>query len=178
MKSYISWKGVLISLSVLILFIGTYRLATGDIAFPNEFQSGQPAIASEVNANFAAINARQVASTTTLAGTYYIRDLEMTTAAGSNEMRTTCSTEFSGTLSLTEGGVASLSGTSYSLCDCNNCTRTSTPTGGSGNYSVGSDGSGTISAGGETVSFQASKDLNLLMFSLSGKNSMGMAIRQ
>jgi hypothetical protein len=178
MKSHISWKGVLISLSVLILFIGTYRLATGDISFPYTFQSGDPARASEVNDNFSAINARQVASTTTLAGTYFLRSLEMTTAAGSNEMRTTCSTETSGTLTLTEGGGASLAGTTSSLCDCNNCTRITTSIGDSGTFTAGSDGSGAISLSQGTANFQASKDLNVLIFNLSGKNSMGMAVRQ
>ena len=197
MKSRIGWKGMLVSLSVLIIFIGTFRYAIGDVAFPNIFTAGTPAVASQVNANFAAINARQTAAFANLAGDYYIKDLQAwkkeskpTTVPLQDQVcDCTCTSSFQGALTLTADGKVSGSGIESQQCACENCcivTDTVTIT---GTYTANADGSGVITvvidytnpktdSVSQTFSYQASKDLNTVMFNATDKNSLGIAMRK
>jgi hypothetical protein len=205
MKSRIGWKGMLVSLSVLIIFIGTFRYAIGDVAFPNVFTSGTPAVASQVNANFAAINARQTAAFANLAGTYYINDFQAWKKADPRitiiEKITTncncaCTSSFQGTMTLTADGKVTASGTRTEECACATvCCPNTSSISLSGTYTVNADGSGVITLTEETTSkvaaavpvvplitatyaYQASKDLNTLMLNAVDTNSLGMALRK
>jgi len=204
MKSKMSWKGVLISLSVLILFVGIYSMAIGSISFPYTFTAGTAAKASEVNANFSAINARQSASAATLAGEYYIKNLEIYRIAapvtGNNALyyreancNCTCSSTFQGSLILAADGKVTGSGISSEQCGCvTNCciyTYNITIT---GTYSVDSSGAGVLDLTyvqdpgskveltyDRTFAFQSSKDLNTLIINATdGKNSFGTGLRK
>jgi hypothetical protein len=200
MKSHISWKGVLISISVLILFFGTFNLAMADITFPNTFVSGQPAVASEVNDNFQAINTRQTASLSTLAGTYNFRMLATwkqdkdlpyeyrewddglklnIKANGTITHKQLCSNSTIGTVTLNSNGTVTVSGTSYVDCD-------DPPTGSfsdSGTWTVDSTGAGTLTLSTSTNIIQASKDLNTIIMRNNPtggrpENTIGVAVRQ
>jgi len=168
MKSRIGWKGMLVGLSVLIIFIGTFRYAIGDVSFPNTFSAGTPAVASQVNANFAAINARQTASDATLAGTYYVKDLQSWTIksmqmdpltplakrgnpyAGfppvSAEEICDCSanSSFQGTIILTADGKVTGSGTRSYRFSCENCCAHIISISISGTYTVNAAGDGVM----------------------------------
>ena len=204
MKSRIGWKGILVSLSVLIIFIGTFRYAIGDVAFPNVFTSGTPAVASQVNANFQAINARQTAAFANLAGTYYINDFQAWKKAAPRitESTTTncncaCNSSFQGSMILTADGKVTASGTRTEECACaTSCCPNSSSISLSGTYTVNSDGSGVITLTEVTPStskaaavvvvpvitatyaYQASKDLNTLMLNAVDINSLGIALRK
>lgn len=197
MKSRIGWKGMLVSLSVLIIFIGTFRYAIGNVVFPNTFTAGTPAVASQVNANFAAINARQSASFASLAGDYYVKDLQ----AWKKESRTTtvppqdqvcdckCTSSFQGALTFTADGKVSGTGIQSQQCACENCCIVSDSVTITGTYTANADGSGVMTvvfdyanpktaSVSQTFSYQASKDLNTLMFNATDKNSLGLAMRK
>ena len=211
MKSHITWKGVLISLSILILFVGTFSLATGGVSIPNIFKAGDPAKASEVNANFAAIqsaiNDRQTASDAALAADYYVKDLQtwkkafpadylkLCTTTCTQGCNCTCSSSFQGTLSFTADGKVTGSGVTSEQCACTSscCLYTNTVTI-TGTYTVTADGAGSmtlkfveaksdnpdyVGTYNRTLIFQASKDLNTLMYNdSSDENSLGMAMRK
>lgn len=200
MKSRIGWKGILVSLSVLIIFIGTFRYAIGDVAFPNVFTSGTPAVASQVNANFQAINARQTAAFANLAGTYYINDFQAWKKADPRITDTTancncaCNSSFQGTMILTADGKVTASGTRTEECACATvCCPNTSSISLSGTYTVNADGSGVITLTevtskvavvvvvpviSATYAYQASKDLNTLMLNEIATNSLGMALRK
>jgi hypothetical protein len=202
MKSRIGWKGILVSLSVLIIFIGTFRYAIGDVAFPNVFTSGTPAVASQVNANFQAINARQTAAFANLAGTYYINDFQAWKKADPRITDTktncncACTSSFQGTMTLTADGKVTASGTRTEECACaTTCCPNTSAISLIGTYTVNADGSGVITLTEETTSklavavpvvpvitatyaYQASKNLNTLMLNAVDTNSLGMALRK
>ena len=202
MKSRIGWKGMLVSLSVLIIFIGTFRYAIGNVVFPNTFTAGTPAVASQVNANFAAINARQTASFATLAGDYYVKDLQawkkealvavvakIAASPQDQYCNCKCTSSFQGTITLTADGKVSGSGIQSQQCACENCCIISDTVTITGTYTANADGSGVITvvfdyanpktdSVTQTFSYQASKDLNTLMFNATDKNSLGIALRK
>jgi hypothetical protein len=200
MKSHIGWKGMLVSLSILIICIGTFRYAIGDVAFPNIFTAGTPAVASQVNANFQAINARQTAAFANLAGTYYINDIQKWRKADprakdvKDDCSCHCTSSFQGTMILTADGKASASGTKTEECTCDtSCCPNTITISLSGTYTVNADGSGIITLTEvkdskvvvavpllftETYAYQASKDLNTLMLNEVANNSLGMALRK
>ena len=197
MKSRIGWKGILVSLSVLIIFIGTFRYAIGDVAFPNVFTSGTPAVASQVNANF---HARQTAAFANLAGTYYINDFQSWKKADPSIKETVgncncaCTSSFQGTMTLTADGKVTASGTRTEECACaTSCCPNTSSISLSGTYTVNADGSGVITLTevtskvavvvvvpviSATYAYQASKDLNTLMLNEIATNSLGMALRK
>jgi hypothetical protein len=202
MKSRIGWKEMLVSLSVLIIFIGTFRYAIGDVAFPNIFTAGTPAVASQVNANFQAINTRQTAAFASLAGTYYVNDLQtwkkadprITDNIGVN-CNCACTSSFQGTITLTADGKASAAGTRTEECACaTTCCPDTATVSLSGTYTVNADGSGVITLAEvpaskvavlvaisvpTTYAYQASKDLNTLMLNaVENTNSLGIALRK
>ena len=167
MKSRIGWKGMLVSLSVLILFIGTFRYAIGDVSFPNTFTAGTPALASQVNANFAAINVRQTASDATLAGTYYVKDLQAWTVksiqlskdatvaqkgnpyAGFPTLTEelcdcTATSAFQGKITLTADGKVTGDGIRSYRFSCENCCAHIISVSISGTYTVNASGDGVI----------------------------------
>ncbi|MCX6227102.1 MAG: hypothetical protein NTV01_20525 [Bacteroidia bacterium] len=166
MNSRISWKGILISLSVLILFVGTFRVAIGDVTFPNIFTSGTTISSSQVNANFAAINNRQTATAGTLAGNYGMTSLEtqIHTTGDSNIPSIVCSSSVHGTLTLTAAGSYSVSGSGYGGCDNSLATASA-----NGTFTVSTNGSVTLNPNDTSepdthfITCQASKDLNLLV---------------
>jgi len=203
MKSKMSWKGVLISLSVLILFVGIYGMAIGNISFPYTFTAGTAAKASEVNGNFSAINLRQVASAASMTGDFYVKNLEVyRTEAPVNDplykreanCNCTCSSTFSGTLTLKADGTVEGSGQSSEQCGCvSNCCIYTYNISITGTYTVSSDGSGVLDLTyvqnpgspkteltyDRTFAFQASKDLNTLIINATDdKNSLGTALRK
>lgn len=202
MKSKMSWKGVLISLSVLILFVGIYGLAIGNISFPYSFSPGTTAKSSEVNANFSAINLRQAATAATMTGDFYVKNLEVyRTEAPINDplykreanCNCTCSSTFSGTLTLSNDGKVTGSGQSSEQCGCvTNCCIYTHNIDITGTYTVSTDGSGALDLTyvqdpgskseltyDRTFAFQASKDLNTLIINATDdKNSLGTGLRK
>jgi hypothetical protein len=171
----INWKGVLISLSALILTVGTFNYAMGNIVFPNTFTNGTVADATQVNANFTAINTRQSATAALIAGTWnYVES----GSAGSSASgyATICSITGGGTLTLSTNG--SVSSTEQGLIFCPGSAPTAFNNGTvTGTYSVNADGSGTINiTGGGIISFQASKDLNQAFFVTASAAASGTII--
>ena len=207
MKSKMNWKGVLISVSALILFVGIYSMAIGDVSFPYKFTAGTAAKASEVNANFDAVNTRQNASSAALAADYYVKDLQtwkkafpadylkLCTTTCTQGCNCTCSSSFQGTLSLTADGKVTGSGVTSEQCACTTscCLYTNTVTI-TGTYTITADGVGSmtlkfveaksdnpdyVGTYNRTLTFQASKDLNTLMYNDSADvNSLGTAMRK
>lgn len=167
MKSRIGWKGMLVGLSVLIIFIGTFRYAIGDVSFPNTFSAGTPAVASQVNDNFKAINTRQTASAATLAGTYYVKDLQVWTVksiqlskdatvaqkgnpyAGfptftEESCDCTATSAFQGKITLTADGKVTGDGTRSYRFSCETCCAHIINISISGTYIVNASGDGVI----------------------------------
>ena len=159
MKSHITWKETLIIISVLILLIGTFRFAMGDIVFPHIFQSGAPAVAQEVNDNFAAINTRQAATFASMAGTFRCSGLY----AQKLLEEETCILTISGSVTLMSDGTASFSGTANSFCHGG----TGNPVSFTGTYTINENGSGTLNFTDMSIMyFQVSKDLNTVVLDL------------
>lgn len=183
MKSNISWKGMIVVFGALILFIGTYRFAMSDISFPHIFQSGDPAVAQEVNDNFAAINTRQTATFSTMAGNFRLSESIIVTERSDingTSIELPCVLTVNGNLLLNTDGTASFSGTQRSLCAGTVNDSVSL----SGTYAVNADGSGTFYISGNSpVIFQVSKDLNTMVWDFSKKegssfiNITGVALR-
>lgn len=204
MKSKMSWKGVLISLSVLILFVGLYGMAIGNISFPYTFTAGTAAKASEVNANFAAVNLRQAASAASMAGDFYVKNLEIYRTAAPIQgniallyrpanCNCMCSSTFQGTLTLASDGKVTGSGMTTEQCQCvETCCIYTYNISITGTYTVSSDGSGVLDLTyvqdpgaktsityDRTFAFQASKDLNTLIINATDdKNSLGTGLRK
>lgn len=199
-----SWKGVLISLSVLILFVGLYGMAIGNISFPYTFTAGTAAKASEVNANFAAVNLRQAASAASMAGDFYVKNLEIYRTAAPIQgniallyrpanCNCMCSSTFQGTLTLASDGKVTGSGMTTEQCQCvETCCIYTYNISITGTYTVSSDGSGVLDLTyvqdpgaktsityDRTFAFQASKDLNTLIINATDdKNSLGTGLRK
>jgi hypothetical protein len=175
MKSRITWKETLIILSVLILLVGTFRFAMGDIVFPHIFQSGAPAVAQEVNDNFAAINTRQAATFASMAGTFRCSGFYAQKLQGEE----TCILTISGSVTLMSDGTAFFSGTVNSFCH-----GTGNPVSFTGTYTINENGSGTLNFIDMPIMyFQASKDLNTVVLDLGNVrgneyvNMSGTAVR-
>ncbi|MBI1821574.1 MAG: hypothetical protein HY036_01415 [Nitrospirae bacterium] len=171
MRQVITWKGTLITLSVLILSLGVYKYAVGDITFPNTFSNGTVADATQVNANFAAINTRSSATSALMTGTWNYLE-----SGSIGSTVSVCSITGGGTIilnannsvSITENGLLFCPGTAPSAF--NNGTVT-------GTYSVSTNGSGTINiTGGAIYLLQASKDLNQMIIVTSQPGAPGFGL--
>jgi hypothetical protein len=175
MKSKISLKGMFIVLAAVILSAGFLNYAVGDITFPNSFQNGTVADADQVNANFAAINARQSATLLKMAGTYDYRGsgIFLETVNG---VQTNCPVSFYGFIVLNQSGSGTVTETDNDRCQ-------GTVSGmGSVTVTINSaNGSGTMTfSGGRVNSIQVSKDLNTMIASStnSGNYTSSIAVRR
>jgi hypothetical protein len=164
-KSLMNWKGVLIGLATLVFSIGLFRYTLADIVFPNTFTSGTTASASQVNANFAAINTRQSATAALMAGTWFYNEsgYEISSTYG------VCPEIGTGSITLNANGTASITEIA-AVANCNDSTvpptvrpypETNIIT--AGTFTVSSTGVGTITlSDGSTYGFTTSKDLNTM----------------
>lgn len=182
MKSLMSQRGIFVSLGCLVFVVGLFRYTLADIVFPNVFTSGTTASASQVNANFAAINTRQTASASSMAGTWnYVANGTITITGPS-----TCSISgAAGVITLSSNGTASITESGFVTCPTASPSAYTNTTV-NGTWAVSANGSGTINiTGGSVYSIQASKELNQMLIMVgtpaaSGSVEVltGTAIRQ
>ncbi|MHB8482703.1 MAG: hypothetical protein ACYDBV_08230 [Nitrospiria bacterium] len=178
-----SIKSVFMGLSVLVLTIGLFRYTLADVVFPNIFTAGTTVSASQMNANFAQINQRQVATLASMAGIWrYTESGAVYTVI--NNVTALCNEIANGTMILDANGGISIKENEFTLCPGNTSISppfTDTVT---GTYSINADGSGAITVGSTTRLFQTSKDLNQMVLLIeelpSGATeaTTGTALRQ
>lgn len=183
-KDRFSLRQVIGMLTAVI--VGATALAYASVTIPYTFTSGSTASSTEVNANFQAlanaINNRTSATLANMAGTW-----SYTSFGSSLSGDNLCTVTHFGTLTLNADGTFSEvepDTTNSCVSGASGTSGVYTNTGGTytGTWTVLADGSGTLNAGGLTIPFQASRDLNIIVASRSttsgnGKTSI-TAVRQ
>jgi hypothetical protein len=163
-----------VALALVTAAAGT---ASAFIAFPYNFSNGTPADATQVNANFQAVNAKQTATLARMAGTYAMQGTDFYTETrgvfgGTGYVEMTCTDLSRGTLTLRADGSFTLISTTDDSCHHpNSGTMT-------GTYSVdGVNNTGTmVFPNKDTISFRISRDLNVIMWEHT-TNQQGIAMR-
>lgn len=147
-----------------VVFVGVAVFSYAGVSIPYTFTAGTTAKASEVNANFQALadamNNRTTATLANMAGTWNYRMTgSFLEALNGNRL---CTMSRTGSLTLNADGSFS-----DNQADTNNYCHgggVQTNTGGTftGTWTVSANGSGTLTFGGGSLSFQTSKDLNTM----------------
>ncbi len=176
LRERFSLRQVVGMLTLVILGISVLAYAT--VTIPNTFTSGTTAKSSEVNANFTALadamNNRTSATLANMAGTWSYTQFG-SFLNGSPSAAPLCTVSHWGTLTLNANGTFSDVQTTVN----NNCVGSGGSsiylnTGGTftGTWTVSANGSGTLTYGGLTIFFQASRDLNTIVASDNGSISL------
>lgn len=152
-----------------VVFVGVAVFSYAGVSIPYTFTAGTNAKAGEVNANFQAlanaINNRTSATLANMAGTWNYTMTGSYLAVSSGNVL--CTMSRTGSLTLNADGTFS-----DNQADTNNYCQGSgveTNTGGTftGTWTVSTSGSGTLTYGGVTSSFQTTKDLNTMIASFN-----------